>query len=736
MEELTLRVAEAPSMDVGLGRARLDAKTRILLGINVGDIIEIEGPRLTAARVFRAKQEDEGREYIRIDSHIRRNAKVTLGDKVKVRKANPQVAQEIVLAPLIGKNQRLRFGPGIGDFIRKSLIHRPVIVGDELAVPNLTLSGRTGILFQVVNAKPSKGVLKIDYTTRVEVREEAPSEYKEEAVEHVAYEDIGGLDKELAKVREMIELPLKHPELFERLGIDPPKGVLLHGPPGTGKTLIAKAVASESNAKFFLINGPEIMSKFYGQSEQRLREIFKSAQEQAPSVIFIDEIDSIAPKREEVQGEVERRVVAQLLTLMDGLHKRGHVIVIGATNRVDALDPALRRPGRFDREIEIGIPDKKGRKEILQIHTRGMPFDGDEKERDALLTELAEITHGFVGADLAALAREAAMNALRRYLPQIDLDKPVPTSILENMKVTRDDFKEALKKVDPSVLREVMIEIPSVRWEDVGDLEEAKRILKEAVELPLKEPDKFKKMGIRTLRGVLLYGPQGTGKTLLAKAVATESEANFISIKGPEIMSKWVGESEKAIREIFKKARQSSPCIVFLDEIDSIAPRRGANTNSGVTDRIVNQLLTSMDGMDALEGVVVIAATNRPDIVDPALLRPGRFDRLIYIGPPDEESRFKILKIHTSKMPLENVDLWEIARSTQNYTGADLENLCREAGMAAIRDGSEKVRMKHFREALKVVRPSLDEETIKYYESIGLELSKTIKKKEDLSYYS
>ncbi len=737
MKETILRVAEAPPMDVGLGRARLDASTRILLGIEVGDVIEIEGKRLTAAKVFRSKQEDEGKRYIRIDGHIRRNAGVTLGDKVTVRKANPEVAQEIVLAPLIGKNQRLRFGPGIGEFIRKSLINRPVVVGDEISVPNLTLSGRSGILFQVVSAKPSRGVLRIDYSTKVEVREEAPSEYKETAVEHVTYEDIGGLKKELSKVREMIELPLKHPELFERLGIDPPKGVLLYGPPGTGKTLIAKAVANESNASFFLINGPEIMSKFYGQSEQRLREIFKKAQESAPSVIFIDEIDSIAPKREDVQGEVERRVVAQLLTLMDGLRKRGHVIVIGATNRVDALDPALRRPGRFDREIEIGMPDKEGRKEILQIHTRGMPIEGGDEERDKLLTEIAEMTHGFVGADLAALAREAAMNALRRYLPDIDLDKPVPTSILENMRVTREDFKEALKKIDPSVLREVMVEIPSVHWDDIGNLEDVKRILREAVELPLKNPEKFKKMGIRPLRGVLLYGPQGTGKTLLAKAVATESEANFISVKGPEIMSKWVGESEKAIREIFKKARQSSPCIVFLDEIDAIAPRRGLHTSSGATDRIVNQLLTSMDGLSTLEGVVVIAATNRPDIVDPALLRPGRFDRLLYIGPPDEESRFKILKVHTKKMPLENVDLWEIARNTENFTGADLENLCREAGMAAIRDDSDKVRMKHFREALEIVKPSLDEETIKYYESIGLELSKTIrKKKEDLSYYS
>ena len=644
-------------------------------------------------------------------------------------------AEKIILAPLIGKNQRLRFGEGIGEFIRRGMSKRPMIEGDEVVVPNLTLSGRTGLLFKVVKTIPSKKVVYIGETTEVVIKEEAPAEF-EESLEHISYEDIGGLDEELQKVREMIELPLKHPELFERLGIDPPKGVILHGPPGTGKTLIARAVANESNAAFFVINGPEIMSKFYGQSEQRLREIFQDAQKSAPSIIFIDEIDSIAPKREEVSGEVERRVVAQLLTLMDGLRKRGHVIVIGATNRIDALDPALRRPGRFDREVEIGIPDKKGRKDIIQIHTRGMPIEGDEKEREKLVDELAEMTHGYVGADLAALAREAAMNALRRYLPDIDLDKPVPTHILENMKVTRDDFMNALRKIEPTVLREVMIEIPSVKWEDIGDLEEVKEVLKEAVELPIKEPEKFEKMGIRPPRGILLYGPPGTGKTLLAKAAATESSANFISIRGPEIMSKWVGESEKAIRKIFKKARQSAPCIVFLDEIDSIAPKRGSSV-SGVTERIVNQLLTSMDGITSLGGVIVIAATNRPDIVDPALLRPGRFDRLLLVPPPNEEGRRRIFEVHTRKMPLEDVDLGVLARKTHGYTGADIENLCREAGMAAIRDNSEKVKMKHFEEALNVVKPSLDEETIKYYESIGLELSKSLrKKKEDLNYYS
>ena len=737
VKEVILRVSEALPMDVGLGRARVDTHTRMLLNLDVGDVIEIEGERITTARVFRLRQEDEGKGIIRIDGYIRRNAKVSLEEKVKVRKADPVEAEKIVIAPLISKNQRIRFGPGTGDFVRRGLLKRPLVEGDEIVVPNFALAGRHSIVFRVIKTVPSKRIVQVGVNTEVEVLEKPPSELSEGTLEHITYEDIGGLEDELRKVREMIELPLKHPELFERLGIDPPKGVILHGPPGTGKTLIAKAVANESNATFLVINGPEIMSKFYGQSEQRLREIFQQAQSNAPSIIFIDEIDSIAPKREEVTGEVERRVVAQLLTLMDGLRKRGHVIVIGATNRIDALDPALRRPGRFDREIEIGIPDKKGRKEILQIHTRGMPIEGDDEARDALLEELAEITHGFVGADLAALAREAAMNALRRYLPEIDLDKPVPTEILENMRVTKQDFMEALKKIEPTVLREVMIEVPSVKWDDVGDLEDAKRILREAVELPLKNPEKFKKMGIRPPRGILLYGPPGTGKTLLAKAVATESEANFISIKGPEIMSKWVGESEKAIRKIFKKARQSAPCIIFLDEIDSIAPKRGHSSASGVTDRIVNQLLTSMDGINNLEDVVIIAATNRPDIVDPALLRPGRFDRLVFIPPPDEKGRLEILKVHTRKMPLKDVDLEAIARRTEGYTGADIENLCREAGMAAIREDSEYVTMKHFEEALNVVLPSLDEETIKYYESIGLELSKGLrKKKEELNYYS
>ncbi len=558
----------------------------------------------------------------------------------------------------------------------------------------------------------------------------------------ITYEDIGGLHEELMRVREMIELPLKHPELFERLGIDPPKGVLLYGPPGTGKTLIAKAVANEAGANFYSIQGPEIMSKYYGQSEERLREKFEEAQKNAPSVLFIDELDSIAPRREEVTGEVERRVVAQLLTLMDGLSGRGQVIVIGATNREDAIDPALRRPGRFDREIEIGVPDREGRKEILQIHTRGMPFEGSEEDRDALLEGLANITHGFVGADLAALAREAAMKALRRYLPEIDLDQPIPAEILEKMRVIKEDFREALKEVEPSALREVLVEIPRVGWEDVGGLHDVKNQLVEAVEMPIKDPDSFRRMGITPPRGILLYGPPGTGKTLLAKAVATESEANFISIKGPEVMSKWVGESEKAIRQIFKKAKQVAPCVVFLDEIDALTPRRGAVMgDSGVSERLVNQLLTSLDGLETMEGVVTIGATNRPDMLDPALLRPGRFDRLVMIPVPDEEARLEILGVHTRNMPLDtDVKLEELATELEGYVGADLAALCREAAMHALRENRDAVlvQAKHFSSARGTVFPSVDEDTVKLYEQIGEDLQKRAARKpreEVLGYY-
>ncbi len=736
-ERVVLKVAEAPQSDVGLGRARVDTKTRLALGVDVGEIIQIIGKKSTAAKLFRVMQEDEGKGMIRIDGLVRRNVGVSLGDKVEVRKAEVLQAERVTIAPIISEGHKISFGQGIENFVKRGLLKRPLNKGDVVIVPGIALMGGA-LPFMVINTAP-KGVVQINDDTIVEMKEE-PVREGEVLTPTVTYEDIGGLKEELMKVREMIELPLKHAELFERLGIDPPKGVLLYGPPGTGKTLIAKAVANEAGANFYSIQGPEIMSKYYGQSEERLREKFEEAQKNAPSVLFIDELDSIAPKREEVTGEVERRVVAQLLTLMDGLSGRGQVIVIGATNRDEAIDPALRRPGRFDREIEIGVPDRNGRKEVLQIHTRGMPFEGAEEERDTLLGELADVTHGFVGADLAALAREAAMKALRRYLPDIDLEKPIPAETLEKMRVLPEDFKNALKEVEPSAMREVLVEIPKVNWTDVGGLADVKLKLREAVEMPLKDPDAFKRMGIKPPRGILLYGPPGSGKTLLAKAVANESEANFISIKGPEVMSKWVGESEKAVRTIFKKAKQVAPCIVFLDELDAIAHRRGFDNDSGVSERVVNQLLTSMDGLETLEGVVVVGATNRPDMVDPALLRTGRFDRILLVPAPDKSARLEILKVHTKGMPLEGVDLDELSEELDGYTGADIEGLCREAAMVALREKKDarKVQMSHFQEAMKVVRPSLDEETVKFYENLGKQIERGAarrQKEEVLGYY-
>ncbi len=728
---IILRVAEANSTDPGMSRVRLDEESRVALGAEIGDVVEIEKDKKTVGRVYRARPEDENKGIVRIDSVMRNNCGASIGDKVKVRKVRTEEGKRITLAPIIRKDQRLKFGEGINEFVQKALIRRPMLEGDNISVPGLTLAGHSGLLFKVIKSQPSKVPVEVGEDTKIEIREEPASEVLED-VSRISYEDIGGLSDQLSRVREIIELPLKHPELFERLGIHPPKGVLLHGPPGTGKTLIARAVANEAGANFFSINGPEIMSKYYGQSEQKLREIFTKAEESEPSIIFIDEIDSIAPKREEVQGEVERRVVAQLLTLMDGMKERGHVIVIGATNRIDAVDPALRRPGRFDREINIGVPDKKGRKEILSIHTRGMPLGMDEDRKNQFLDEIANLTYGFVGADLAALARESAMIALRRYLPEIDLDKPIPTEILEKMQVKDDDFREALKAIEPSSLREVTVEVPNVTWADIGGLDSVKSELRETVELPLSKPEVFKRLGIRAAKGFLLYGPPGVGKTLLAKAVANESNANFISVKGPEVLSKWVGESEKAVREIFKKAKQVAPTILFLDEIDSIAPRRGSYGDSGVTERIVNQLLTSLDGIEVLQGVVVLAATNRPDIIDPGLLRAGRFDKIIYIPPPDAESRLKILQVHTKEMPLaKDVNLKEIAQKTDGYVGADLENLCREAGMVAYRENPDatEVAQKHFLSALKIIRPSVDEEVIKFYQNLADSMGKSVREK-------
>ncbi len=723
-EGITLRVARAHHQsEVGLGRARVDTATRKDLGVDVGGIIEIVGKKRTAAKVFRAAHEDEGLGIIRIDGMIRGNAGISIGEKVVVKKAEAQNGQKIVVAPKIPQGKRVRFGVGVEGLFKKGLLNRALVKGDEIVIPNIALM--SGYLpFVVVSTTPA-GIVQVTELTELSVKTE-PVEVTQIERPSVTYEDIGGLEGELQRIREMIELPLKHPEVFSRLGIDPPKGVLLYGPPGTGKTLIARAVANESGANFYAIQGPEIMSKFYGQSEERLREIFTEAEKNAPSIIFIDELDSIAPKRDEVHGEVERRIVAQLLTLMDGLTTRGYVIVIAATNRDEAIDPALRRPGRFDREIEIGVPTVSGRQEILQIHTRGMPLDESVK-----LEHFAKITHGFVGADLASLAREAAMKSLRRYLPEIDLGKPIPTEILEKMKVTAADFHDALKEIEPSAMREVFVEVPRVSWADVGGLDDVKKELHEAIELPMEDPESFTRMGIKPPKGVLLFGAPGTGKTLIARAIANESKANFISIKGPEIMSKWVGESEKAVRMIFKKAKQVSPSIVFLDEFDSIAPKRGGHYDSGATERVVNQLLTSMDGLEDMENVFVIAATNRPDMIDPALLRPGRFDKLMLIPVPDEKARLKILQVHTKDMPLHDVDLPELARKLEGYVGADIENLCREAALSALRKNktASRVGKEHFEEALASVRPSTDSETVKFYENLIRQMKTAISKK-------
>nr|MDO8043603.1 CDC48 family AAA ATPase [Candidatus Baldrarchaeota archaeon] len=707
MDELQLRVAEARQEDVNRFIVRLSSEVMEKLGVKTGDVIEIKGRKITAAIVWPAHDENRDQEIIRMDGTMRHNAGVSLGEKVTVRKANEKEAKAVVLSPISTSIHKI--DKSFVTFVKRRLLNCPLTRGDVINIPLL----KRALSFRVISTKPVGVVIVTDRTNLI-VRESAE---EAGAIPYVTYEDIGGLHEAIQRIREMVELPLKHPELFKRLGIDPPKGVLLHGPPGCGKTLVARAVANESDAYFIAINGPEIMGKFYGESEHRLRQVFDDAEKNAPSIIFIDEIDAIAPKREEVTGEVERRVVAQLLALMDGLKARGQVIVIGATNRPNALDPALRRPGRFDREIEIGVPDRDGRREILQIHTRGMPL-----AEDVNLDRVADMTHGFVGADLAALCREAAMKALRRYLPEMDLDEEViPPHVLEKIKITMKDFLDALKEIQPSAIREVLVEVPNVHWDDVGGLEEVKRELKEAVEWPLKHPKVFKRMGVDPPKGILLYGPPGTGKTLLAKAIATESEANFISVKGPELMSKWVGESEKAVREIFRKARMVSPTIIFFDEIDSLAPRRGFTSETQVTERVVSQLLTELDGLEPLREIIVIAATSRPDMLDPALLRPGRFDRLIYVPPPDKKARLEILKIHTRKMPIaDDVDLLKLAEATNGFVGADLAALCREAAMLALREDIEAkvVKWEHFEKALQKIHPTVTPEAIRWYERL------------------
>ncbi|MDD5111848.1 MAG: CDC48 family AAA ATPase [Candidatus Altiarchaeota archaeon] len=706
--KIKLKVVEALQNDVGRGIVRLDSAAIKKLNLTTGDVVEITGKRMTAAKVWQGHPQDEGQDIIRMDGMIRHNTNSSLGDKVTVKKAETADAKKIIIAP---KVHEISFGEDFASYVKQRvLMGRPVVRGDDVYVSVLGQS----ISFNVVTTTP-KDIVQVTEDTNLEIKSK-PMTVTEVGAPATRYEDVGGLKDEVSKIREMIELPMKHPELFEKVGIQPPKGVLLYGPPGTGKTLLAKAVASETNAYFIPINGPEIMDKFYGESERKLREIFDEAQQNAPAIIFIDELDSIAPKREETKGEVERRVVAQLLALMDGLVARGDVVVIAATNREDALDPALRRPGRFDREVEIGVPDRAGRKEILQIHTRGMPMADDVD-----LDEIANTTYGFVGADLSALAREAAMSTLRGILPQIDLEKSeIPGEVLEKLEVTKKDFQEALKSVEPSALREVLVEIPNVRWTDIGGLKKVKQELMEAVEWPLKKPEAFKRVGIRPPKAILLYGPPGCGKTLLAKAVANESQANFIAIKGPELLSKWVGESEKGLREIFKKARQTAPTIILFDEIDSIAPRRGMDSGSHVTETVVNQLLTELDGIEPLENVVVLGSTNRPDILDPSILRPGRFDRLVLVPAPDRDARLEVFKIHTKDMPMDDIDLSTLADKTEGYTGADIEAICREAGMFALRENieSSKVTKKHFEKAFQKIKSSVSENEVKGYDKI------------------
>ena len=741
---LKLKVAEALQDDAYKGIARLDLEIMRELGVKRGDVIKIKGNRETVAIIDRSYPADVGSGIIRIDGILRRNAKTGIGENVLISKADIKEAKKVTIAPA-QQGIMVQADP---ESLRRGLLGRSLVKGDLLmmggtqrrmdlmsedfgdlndifgnffgngGMGNLGGGGVTQIKFIVVNTNPNQPII-ITENTEIILNPKSV-EMSDEKIPDITYEDIGGLTDEVKKIREMVEIPMKHPEIFEKLGVEPPKGVLLHGPPGTGKTLLAKAVASETDANFILLNGPEIMSKFYGESEKKIRDIFEEAEKNAPSIIFIDEIDAIAPKREDVHGEVERRVVSQILTMMDGLKGRGKVIVIGATNRINALDPALRRPGRFDRELLISVPDKAGRLSILKIHTRGMPLAKDVK-----LEEISSITHGFVGADLESLTKEAAMVVLRKYLPDMKLDQEeqIPSEMLEKLIVKQEDFMEALKVVRPSAMREVLVETPNVNWEDVGGIDDIKRELKEAVEWPMKYPDSFKRMGIRPSRGILLYGPPGTGKTLLAKAVAKESEANFITVKGPSLLSMWVGKSEEGVRKIFERARQVAPCVIFFDEIDSLALRRGGESGSSkVTDRVLNQLLAEMDGLEDLKEVLVIAATNRPDMLDPAVLRPGRFDKILLVNAPNQEGRESVLKIHTAKMPIKNKEkiIQEMAKKTDGYTGADLEGLTREAAMLALRENVEATEVKkaHFEEALKKVRPSVTKNTIEVYKKI------------------
>ncbi|MBU0894473.1 MAG: CDC48 family AAA ATPase [Nanoarchaeota archaeon] len=756
-KSIKLKVVESMQDDAYKGIARVDSEIMRKLEIRKGDIILIKGNRETVAIADRAYPADVGEGIIRIDGILRRNARTGIGDVVVVSKIDVKEAKKIMIAPA----QKGIMVQGDPESLRRGLLGRTLVKGDIVVLggvqrrhdllseffgedfgdsPFSNMFGQLGggvsqLKFMVVSVTPGTPVI-ITENTEVSLNPKAV-EITDEKIPEITYEDIGGLSDEIKKIREMVEIPLKHPEIFDKLGIEPPKGVLLHGPPGTGKTLLAKAVANESEANFILLNGPEVMSKFYGESEKKIRDMFEEASKTAPAIIFIDELDAVAPKREDVQGEVERRVVSQILTMMDGLKSRGKVIVIGATNRVNAIDPALRRPGRFDREIEVGVPDKKGRRTILGIHTRGMPLTKDVK-----LDDIASLTHGFVGADLEALAKESAMNVLRKLLPQMNLDREeqISPEILEKLIVRQKDFIDALKVVRPSAMREVLVETPSVGWKEVGGLDIIKRELIEAVEWPLKYPESFERMGVRPQRGILLYGPPGTGKTLLAKAVAKESEANFIHIKGPELLSKWVGESEKGMRKIFERARQVAPCIVFFDEIDSLAGKRGAEVGTKVTERVLNQMLAEMDGLEEINDVLVIGATNRPDMLDAGLLRPGRFDKILLVGAPEEKGREMILNIHTRRTPLGNEKkllgdkdkirfLVDLAKKTMGYTGADLGSLVREAAMLALRENKEckLVTKRHFEEALKKIKPSVSKQTLDVYKKVEESFLKSAK---------
>jgi transitional endoplasmic reticulum ATPase len=742
-ESIRLKVSESNQGDVGKGIVRIGEDFLARIDAHPLDVVELIGSRPTAALAVSAYSQDQGLDMIRMDGLIRSNAGSSIGQYVEVKKATWSEAKHVTLAPVTQGMQI--FAPG--DVLTRVFNGRPLIRGDVISTtsvrkpPSDSIGSRETmfeelfrgflgaqafglgeIKLRVVSTSPA-GIVKITEGTDIELLPQAV-ETQERSVPSVVYEDIGGLKPVITKVREMIELPLKHPELFDRLGIDPPKGVLLHGPPGTGKTMLAKAVANESDAYFISINGPEIMSKYYGESEKALRDIFEEAEKNAPAIIFLDELDSIAPKRGDVTGEVERRVVAQLLSLLDGLKERKNVIVIGSTNRPEALDMALRRPGRFDREIELGVPDIQGRMEIFQIHSRGMPL-----AEDVALEDYAGRTYGFVGADISAVSREAAMNALRRILPQIDLDEPtIPKEILDRLVVQRDDFEAALREVSPSAMREILVEVPDVRWQDIGGLESVKQLLIEAVEWPLRHAESFRRIGIDAPKGILLYGPPGTGKTMLAKAVANESESNFITVKGSALLSKWYGESEKRVEEIFRKARQVAPSIIFLDELDALVPVRGGGAGEPhVTERVVNQLLSEMDGLEELHGVVVIGATNRPDIIDPALLRPGRFDELIMAPVPDRESRGKIFQVHLKKVPLaQDIDIEELIGLTENYTGADIAAVVRKAGRLALRENmaADKIGQKLFLAALQEIGPSVTSETMKYYSRLASELRK------------